>query len=462
MWRLLSPYLESLCSRSQDLHHEQVSITYCRHAAEAFIKVPALESRSQPCFFSFISSSFHHITNILNPFSGFRQHFSLQNYTLQYPYAVHERVPAGWCYVIVVVCPAIIIAFWTLVIDGLFSHSQPSTDEGTGRRVGRYRLKDRLWELNCGILGLALSEGMAFVITGTFKNAVGKPRPDLIDRCRPLAGSADPSPYGLSNSTICTQTDNAILKDGFRSFPSGHSSSKCFTFWQIYISQGARWTDHSAGSFAGLFYLSLYLAAKLHIWDSKGEAWKIFVVIIPSIGAGLIAASRIMDARHHPFDVITGSLLGIMCAFIAYRQYFPPVTETWRKGRAYPIRSWGRDTVPPSAATTSAYEGVTRQDSDAQSAQRRTTTIPMPRNEFAESQANLAGHAAPIDARSPIQQDYPRRRDEWESSSGDDEEEFELRQQQSYTSAANSGMLGANTAYVPRAHLAATTTTQHV
>ena len=129
------------------------------------------------------------------------------------------------CYIIVVVAPALIIVFWTLVIDGLFSHTQATADEGTGRRIGRYRLKDRLWELNCGILGLVLSEGMAFVITGTFKNAVGKPRPDLIDRCQPKAGSTDPTPFGLSNSTICTQTDEAILKDGFRSFPSGHASS---------------------------------------------------------------------------------------------------------------------------------------------------------------------------------------------------------------------------------------------
>ncbi|KAH0162899.1 PAP2-domain-containing protein, partial [Aureobasidium melanogenum] len=238
----------------------------------------------------------------IDKIDGFRQHFALQNYTLQYPYAVHERVPAGICYIIVVICPAIIICFWTLVIDGLFAHSQPTDAEGTGRRLGRYRLVDRLWELNCGILGLALSEGTAFVITGTLKNTVGKPRPDLIDRCQPKAGSVDPSPYGLSNSTICTQTDISILRDGFRSFPSGHSSS----------------------SFAGLFYLSLYLAAKLHIWDSRGEVWKIFVVIIPSLGAALIAASRIMDARHHPFDVIVGSLLGIACAWLSYRQYFPP------------------------------------------------------------------------------------------------------------------------------------------
>lgn len=55
----------------------------------------------------------------------------------------------------------------------------------------------------------------------------------------------------------------------------------------------------------------------------------------------MIAGSRIIDARHHPFDVIFGSALGILCGWAAYRQYFPPVSHTWEKGRAYPIRSWG-------------------------------------------------------------------------------------------------------------------------
>jgi diacylglycerol diphosphate phosphatase/phosphatidate phosphatase len=54
-----------------------------------------------------------------------------------------------------------------------------------------------------------------------------------------------------------------------------------------------------------------------------------------------------MDARHHPFDVISGAMLGILVSWVSYRQYFPPVTETWRKGRAYPIRAWGRGPAPP-------------------------------------------------------------------------------------------------------------------
>ena len=94
-------------------------------------------------------------------------------------------------------------------------------------------------------------------------------------------------------------------------------------------------------SFAGLFYATLYLAGKLHVLDSRGEVWKTAIAITPTVAASLIAGSRIMDARHHPFDVIFGSLLGALCAWGAYRQYFPSLSEPWRKGRAYPIRTWG-------------------------------------------------------------------------------------------------------------------------
>ena len=77
------------------------------------------------------------------------------------------------------------------------------------------------------------------------------------------------------------------------------------------------------------------------------------IIVTPCIGATLVAVSRIMDARHHPFDVITGSLLGVVCAFLSYRQYFPPLSEPWKKGRAYPIRSWGSEPVAPYAPSES-------------------------------------------------------------------------------------------------------------
>ncbi|KAF2876965.1 phosphatidic acid phosphatase type 2/haloperoxidase [Massariosphaeria phaeospora] len=254
----------------------------------------------------------------------FHQPFSLRNYTLRYPYAVHERIPVPELLLIVVGAPAVIIAIYTLGIDGLFSHQTPMpTTRGVKRLAGRYRFKDRLWELNCGILGLGLSVCAAFTITGALKNAIGKPRPDIIDRCNLKDANADL--WALVTVADCKQDDQRILQDGFKSFPSGHSST----------------------AFAGLFYLSLYLAAKLHVLDSKGEVWKSFIVLIPTLAACLVSGSRIMDARHHPFDVLSGAAMGILVAWGSYRQYFPPLSETWRKGRAFPIRAWGREPVAP-------------------------------------------------------------------------------------------------------------------
>ena len=139
----------------------------------------------------------------------FHQHFSLKNYTLQYPYAVHERISIHLALLISAGLPILVILVYTLVVDGLFSHRRKT--QGWSHV---YKLTDRLWEFNCGVLGLLLAQGAAFVITGTLKNLCGKPRPDLIDRCQPVAGSADPAVFGLSSISICTQTSKAILTDG--------------------------------------------------------------------------------------------------------------------------------------------------------------------------------------------------------------------------------------------------------
>ncbi|KAJ5669151.1 hypothetical protein N7462_010221 [Penicillium macrosclerotiorum] len=297
---------------------------------------------------------------VLDSIEPYHQHFSLENKSLQYPYAVHERIPIVYALCISGLFPLVLIIVYTLFIDGLFSHHKPQDLSGKRRTRGPWRWKDRLWEMNCGILGLLLSQGLAFVVTQVLKNACGKPRPDLIDRCQPRGGSHDLSPYGLSNSTICTG-QASLIKDGFRSWPSGHSSCESSLeaaspfptphpphSWVSLPHSTDTDTDKymvKIASFAGLFYTSLWLGGKLHIMDNRGETWKTLLCTIPILAATLVAVSRIMDARHHPFDVITGSLLGVACAIVSYRQYFPPLSEAWRKGRAYPIRTWG--TEPP-------------------------------------------------------------------------------------------------------------------
>ncbi|GAB5589340.1 hypothetical protein Unana1_04240 [Umbelopsis nana] len=154
-----------------------------------------------------------------------------------------------------------------------------------------------------GVLGLCLGLSMTIMMTDIVKITVGRPRPDMLDRCQPAAGSVDP-PLGLSNYTICTTDLNSyVMNDGFKSFPSGHSSF----------------------SFAGLGFLSLYLAGKMHLFDRRGHTYKGFIFAAPWIGAMLVAISRTVDYRHHWQDVTVGAIIGTGLAFFAYRQYYPPL-----------------------------------------------------------------------------------------------------------------------------------------
>ncbi|ORY82043.1 phosphatidic acid phosphatase type 2/haloperoxidase, partial [Protomyces lactucae-debilis] len=219
------------------------------------------------------------------------QPFSLKDINIQYPYALDERVSAAQAGVIAVLFPLVVLVLWTLAVEGRLPLPAKR----------RLRFIERLWELNLAILSLGLAVGIALVATNALKNTVGRPRPDLLSRCVVRADSADASPFGLSTSEICTQTDAAVLRDGFKSFPSGHSSI----------------------SFSGLGLLAFWLAGKLRLMDGRGHIWKVVVVMIPIAAATLVAVSRIMDKRHHAFDVLFGSALGIICAWVAYRQYFP-------------------------------------------------------------------------------------------------------------------------------------------
>lgn len=140
-----------------------------------------------------------------------------------YPYADPERVPIPLAMAIVCLGPAAVIAIYTMVIDGLFATG--------GGSFKKYSFKSRLWELNCGILGLLLGVGTSFVITAALKNAIGKPRPDIIARCAMPTDVAAPyllpGNFSLVTYELCSKdVEHHILKDGFRSFPSGHSSSE--------------------------------------------------------------------------------------------------------------------------------------------------------------------------------------------------------------------------------------------
>ncbi|KAH9951231.1 phosphatidic acid phosphatase type 2/haloperoxidase [Amylocystis lapponica] len=194
---------------------------------------------------------------------GFKREFSLTDTT----YALHERVPPIALYFICGAAPFVL----QLVINLFTVRSW--------------------WDAHAGTLGLILSLTLTGAITQVTKVTVGRPRPDLIARCMPRADVTIPS-FGLATAAICTQTDKSIMEDGWRSFPSGHSS--CMYLPHVFLCPLTRRT--------------------------LLKAW---LTLVPLAAAALVAISRTMDYRHHATDVMTGSLLGFVVAYFSYRQYYP-------------------------------------------------------------------------------------------------------------------------------------------
>jgi len=165
----------------------------------------------------------------------------------------------------------------------------------------------RWFNAHQGVLGLGLALVATEVITNSLKNVVGRPRPDFLSRCQVDMKHGTPTDplFGLSTVSVCTQTDLSVLYDGFRSFPSGHSSL----------------------SFAGLGFLALFLAGKIHMMDRKTQLWKILIFLAPWVSAALVAASRVKDHRHRGSDVLAGAIIGAFCAWLAYYYIYPPLSS---------------------------------------------------------------------------------------------------------------------------------------
>ncbi|KAL5343583.1 phosphatidic acid phosphatase type 2/haloperoxidase [Aspergillus crustosus] len=206
----------------------------------------------------------------------FHRMFALDNQSIQYPFAVIERVPVLWSILYAGLIPLGILIAWAAIV-------RPNPHK-----------------VQVTILGFLTALMLTSLLTDIIKNAVGRPRPDLISRCMPRKGT----PGGtLVSWTVCTQTNEHILQEGWRSFPSGHSSF----------------------SFGGLGYLSLFLSGQMHVFRPRSDIFRCLLVLIPIVCALLVAISRLDDYRHDVYDVTAGTILGSAVAQFCYRRYYPPL-----------------------------------------------------------------------------------------------------------------------------------------
>ncbi|KAL9622688.1 MAG: hypothetical protein Q9160_002998 [Pyrenula sp. 1 TL-2023] len=226
----------------------------------------------------------------------FHRLFLLSDARISYPHTLHEHVPP---YSLLVLSIALPLGAILAVLA--CSPSRPSPQKA-----------------HLTILSLFISLALTAFLTDVLKNAIGRPRPDLIARCKARKGTSATELVGIE---VCTETSHHVLHDGWRSFPSGHSSF----------------------SFAGLGYLSLFLTGHLRVFvrrraRRRGDGPKGLLLVIqalaPLLGAVLIAISRLEDYRHDIWDVSAGSLLGLSMAYYSYRRYFP---SPWSRRAGAPL-----------------------------------------------------------------------------------------------------------------------------
>ncbi|XP_073117553.1 putative lipid phosphate phosphatase 3, chloroplastic isoform X2 [Elaeis guineensis] len=95
-----------------------------------------------------------------------------------------------------------------------------------------FRRRD-VYDLHHAMLGLLFSVLITGVITDALKDAVGRPRPDFYWRCFPDGKEL----YDRVTGNVICHGERSLLKDGHKSFPSGHTSCivvATFCYLQFY------------------------------------------------------------------------------------------------------------------------------------------------------------------------------------------------------------------------------------
>ncbi|KZF18854.1 acid phosphatase/Vanadium-dependent haloperoxidase [Xylona heveae TC161] len=314
--------------------------------------------------------------------------FSLSDGSISFPHLKHETVSTSTLFLVCLVAPGIIIFLvCMLFVPGPAVTRQLAHSTNSSSRHSPYLRaviwRRKLWEWNVGWMGLGLSLAVTFLLTEGMKNLFGKPRPDLIMRCNPVL--VDAGRYVVSGvdggalvtASICRPDKQSTLDDGFKSFPSGHSSA----------------------SWAGLIYLTFFLCSKFAIAipflaprlpplpsnttstprsdkpyanDPRSESplptestnraspadnasfeirnsaaapptWVLVVIALPIGTAIFVSASRYYNYRHHGFDILFGSIMGFVVAWFAFRWYHLPITRGsgWAWGARSRDRAWG-------------------------------------------------------------------------------------------------------------------------
>ena len=208
------------------------------------------------------------------------QEFRTDDPSISKSYIARETVSSLQCLLLAYPLPVLVLSWWCFVGSDLMVSRYQTRSHARVPRPEWVPAKFHLFHASCVALTLAL--GVNGVLTNAFKLLISNARPDFLARCQPEKGVTL-----YVTVAQCTQRDTFVLYEGLKSTPSGHSSF--------------------AAAGLGFLYLWLLRHTRIprlrHLWC---PALCLFVMV-----------SRVIDHRHHWYDVLAGGALGLaVCAMI--------------------------------------------------------------------------------------------------------------------------------------------------
>mmetsp|Transcript_20998 Transcript_20998/g.44062 ORF Transcript_20998/g.44062 Transcript_20998/m.44062 type:complete len:363 (-) Transcript_20998:45-1133(-) len=250
------------------------------------------------------------VYNEIDPIDSSRKYLSYANTiwnSVNNEKFLGDTVPHRENQVLMGVCPFLLQLFLAWFLAPI--------KKGNGRFATDFHRWDTVHRTTCVYF---VGIGTTNAVTNLVKNYVGYLRPVFLDLCQPFFDEK-------ASQFVCADETN----DGRTSFPS----------------------DHSSWGFCGMLLLSLYLErrfglssmpknertigaghntsnfTKSQIVERRDRQAKVRLVSMlcfsPMVFAIFVAATRVVDNKHFPADVIGGAVLGGSIAFLSYGIWFP-------------------------------------------------------------------------------------------------------------------------------------------
>lgn len=183
----------------------------------------------------------------------------------------------------------------TMIITELLHSHLPTYNKKYFNLFGN-RVPSWAWSCYSNIIVFGFGAASSQLLTDIGKYLVGRLRPHFYEICQPNVDClGDQNRWKYIENYECLGPDKKKIHDSRLSFPSGHSSFAVYTMVYTVMYLQARMTWRGS-----------YLLRHLIQFICLAMAW-------------FTALSRISDYKHHWSDVLAGSILGAVIAFLVAR-----------------------------------------------------------------------------------------------------------------------------------------------